>query len=63
MDGKKPLMTITIYKNRKYLSYTFEEKDLDKIRQICYDIGIKYYTISMNDKEKLEYEQFSKRNN
>jgi tRNA U34 2-thiouridine synthase MnmA/TrmU len=51
MDGKKPLMTITIYKNRKYLSYSFKEKELDKIRQICYDIGIKYYVINYNRSE------------
>ena len=26
MDGKKPLMTITIYKNRKYLSFDEHKK-------------------------------------
>ena len=55
---------ITIYKGyQNYITHNFPAIELDKIRKICYDIGIKYYTISMNDKEKLEYEQFSKRNN
>ena len=55
---------ITIYKGyKKYLTHHFPAIELDKIKKVCYDIGIKFYTISMSEKEKLEYEQFSKRNN
>ena len=56
-------MMITIYKNQKTLSHHFKAIDLDKIKKICYDMGIKYYTISYTEKEKKEYEQFSKRHN
>jgi tRNA U34 2-thiouridine synthase MnmA/TrmU len=41
----------------------FQSKDLDKIKKVCYDIGIKWYTISYSQKEYEEYEQFSKRHN
>ena len=55
---------ITIYKqHNKYMSYNFPAIELDKIKKICYDIGIKYYTISYTQKEYEEYEQLSKGNN
>jgi hypothetical protein len=57
-------MMITIYKqHNKYMSYNFPAIELDKIKKICYDIGIKYYTISYTQKEYEEYEQFSKGHN
>lgn len=55
---------ITIYKGyQNYMSHYFHIKDLDKIKKICYDMGIKWYTISKSEKEMNEYEQFSKGNN
>ena len=57
-------MRITIYKSPKnYMIYDFKPIELDKIREICYSMGIKFYTISYTDKEKNEYEQLSKRHN
>jgi len=57
-------MMITIYKGyNNYFTHSFPSKDLDKIKKACYDIGIKWYTISYTDKEYEEYERFSKRNN
>jgi hypothetical protein len=57
-------MMITIYKGyQKYLTHSFPATELDNIKKMCYDIGIKWYTISYNDKEIMEYEQFSKRHN
>ena len=56
-------MRITIYKQRKYESYDFKSEDLDKVKDFCYNNNIKYYTISYNDKEIIEYERLSKRNN
>jgi len=57
-------MMITIYKSyNQYLTFNFPAIELDKIKKICYDIGIKWYTISYTQKEYEEYEQFSKRNN
>ena len=57
-------MMITIYKGyNNYFSHSFPSKDLDKIKKACYDIGIKWYTISYTDKEYEEYERFSKRHN
>ena len=57
-------MRITIYKGPKnYMIYDFKPIELDKIREICYSMGIKFYTISYTDKEKNEYEQLSKRHN
>ena len=54
---------ITLYKNKNTLSYSFSPKDLDKIKEVCYSLGIKWYTISYTQKEYEEYEQFSKRHN
>ena len=45
------------------MTHDFEPKDLDKIKEICYSMNIKYYTISMNDKEIMEYGELSKRHN
>ena len=56
-------MRITIYKQRKYESYDFKPQELDKVKDFCYNNNIKYYTISYNDKEIIEYERLSKRNN
>ena len=57
-------MMITIYKGyQKYLTHSFPATELYNIKKMCYDIGIKWYTISYNDKEIMEYEQFSKRHN
>ena len=56
---------ITIYKRyNNYLTHSFKATDLDNIKKVCYDLGIKWYTISYNDEEMKEYEQqFSKRHN
>lgn len=54
---------ITLYKNKNTLSHSFPAKELDKIKEICYSLGIKWYTISYTQKEYEEYEQFSKGNN
>jgi len=57
-------MMITIYKGyQNYITHHFSAKDLDKIKEICYSLGIKWYTISYTNKEYEEYEQFSKRHN
>ena len=57
-------MMITIYKGyNNYLTHSFPAKELDNIKKVCYDLGIKWYTISDNDEEMKEYEQFSKRHN
>jgi len=57
-------MMITIYKEyNKYISHHFKPKELDKIKEICYSMGIKWYTISYTETERLEYERFSKTNN
>ena len=57
-------MMITIYKGyNNYLTHNFKATDIDNIKQICYDLNIKLYTISYNDKEMIEYEQLSKRHN
>lgn len=45
------------------MTHHFKPQELDNIKEVCYSLGIKYYTISYNEKEKLEYEQLSKRNN
>jgi hypothetical protein len=31
--------------------HNFKPEELDKIRQICYDMGIKYYVINYNRSE------------
>ena len=55
---------ITIYKGyNNHMSHSFPAKELDNIKQVCYDMNIKWYTISYNDEEMKEYEQFSKRHN
>jgi len=56
-------MMITIYKDRKYMTHQFPPQELDKIRKECYSMGIKWYTISYNEKEIMEYERLSKINN
>jgi len=39
-------MQIVIYKNKKYMTFNFPKSELDEIRKICYDLGIKYYCIN-----------------
>ena len=57
-------MRITIYKNPKeYESIDFPPHKLDKIKEACYNMNIKWYTISYTDKEMKEYERLSKRHN
>jgi hypothetical protein len=57
-------MMITIYKGyNNYLTHSFPATDLDKIKEVCYSMNIKWYTISYTDKEYKEYEQFSKGHN
>ena len=57
-------MMITIYKGyNNYITHNFSATELDNIKKVCYDLGIKWYTISYNDEEMKEYEQFSKRHN
>ena len=57
-------MMITIYNGpRKYMTHCFKPQELDNIKQICYSMGIKWYTISYTDKEREIYERFSQTNN
>ena len=57
-------MRITIYKRyNNYVSHNFLPKELDFVREFCYNNNIKYYIICYNDKEMLEYEGLPKRNN
>ena len=57
-------MRITIYRRyNDYISLDFSPQELDNIKQQCYSMGIKWYTISFNEKEMIEYEQLSKRYN
>ena len=56
-------MMITIYNKQKTMTHNFPAKELDNIKKVCYDMGIKWYVISYNDKEMMEYEQLSKRHN
>jgi hypothetical protein len=56
-------MRLTIYKKQKYISLDFSAKNLDKIKDFCYNEGIKYYTLSYSEKEMKEYEQFFKGHN
>lgn len=45
-------MEILIYNRGKAaIRYKFKPEELDKIRQICYDMGIKYYVINYNRSE------------
>ena len=55
---------ITIYKGyNNYITHSFTATELDNIKKVCYDLGIKWFTISYNDEEMKEYERFSKRHN
>ena len=54
---------IAVYNGNRHITHYFEPKELDKIKEFMYNNDIKWYTITYNDKEKLEYEQFSKRHN
>ena len=55
---------ITIYNGpRNYMTHHFKPQELDNIKQTCYSMGIKWYTISSTEKEMIEYERFSKINN
>ncbi len=57
-------MMITIYKGyNNYITHNFPATELDNIKKVCYDLGIKWFTISYNDEEMKEYERFSKRHN
>ena len=57
-------MMITIYKGyNNYMSHCFPPQELDNIKQICYSMGIKWYTISYTEKENEEYERLSKEHN
>ncbi len=56
-------MRILIYKGAGVLSHYFKAENLDKIKQFCYNEGIKWYVLTYSDKENMEYEQLSKRNN
>jgi hypothetical protein len=56
-------MMITIYKNKQYMTHHFPPTELDNIKEFLYNENIKWYTISYSEKEKLEYEQLSKRHN
>ena len=57
-------MRITIYKkHNEYISHDFSPQELDIIKDFLYNEGIKWYTISFNEKEMIEYEQLSKRYN
>jgi hypothetical protein len=50
-------MQIIIYKTpSNYLIHNFPPEQLDEIRQVCYDLGIKYYVINYGqttDKETV----------
>ena len=55
---------ITIYKSpTNYMSHHFPPQELDNIKQICYSMGIKWFTISYNETERKQYERFSQTNN
>ena len=57
-------MRITIYKSPKeYESIDFPPHKLDKIKEACYNMNIKWYTISYTETEMIEYERLSKRHN
>ena len=57
-------MRITIYKKyNEYISHDFPPQELDNIKQTCYSMGIKWYTISYTETEMIEYERLSKRHN
>ena len=57
-------MRITIYKRyNNYISLDFAPKELDNVLNECYNNNIKWYTLSYTEKDWIEYERFSKRNN
>ena len=57
-------MRITIYKRyNEYISHDFPPQELDNIKQTCYSMGIKWYTISYTETEMIEYERLFKRHN
>jgi hypothetical protein len=39
-------MVILIYKKGQILRHHFKKNELDNIREICYNMGIKYYIIN-----------------
>ena len=45
------------------MSHSFPATELDNIKKVCYDMNIKWYTISYNEQGMIEYEQLSKRHN
>jgi hypothetical protein len=45
-------MQIVIHKVNKYFTHNFHPKELDNIKKICYDMGIKYYVINYNRSEQ-----------
>lgn len=51
-------MRIVIYRRyNDYIYHDFPPEELDKIKTFLYNENIKWYTISYNDKEMIEYEQ------
>ena len=55
---------ITLYKGPKnYITHHFNYSELDNIKEVCYNLGIKYYTISYSEKEIEKYEQLFKGHN
>jgi len=57
-------MKITIYKEpNKYMNHSFPLTELDKIKEICYSMDIKWYVITKTEQEIMKYEQLSKGHN
>ena len=57
-------MNITIYKEpNKYMTNSFPVTELDKIKEICYSMDIKWYVITKTEQEIMKYEQLSKGHN
>lgn len=57
-------MNITIYKEpNKYMTHSFTVTELDKIKEICYSMDIKWYVITKTEQEIMKYEQLSKGHN
>lgn len=55
-------MRITLYKRyNNYVSQNFLPKDLDNVREFCYNNNIKYYVLNYTEEEWNEYERLSKR--
>lgn len=59
-------MQIIIHNNHNnppyLISPNFPPKELDSLKEMLYNENIKY-TLIYNEKERLEYEQLSQRNN